>query len=139
MGVPDWFYSSLSYLELYRPKPAKLVFVGLDNAGKSSLLQNCANNLPGFAAATSHPGSEMLIKANVSFTTLDVGGHHQNRELWTKSICGASAIIFMVDAQDAERFDEAAAEFHTLSAAEGLEGVPFLVLGNKIDQPGAST
>jgi GTP-binding protein SAR1 len=45
----------------------------------------------------------------------------------------------MVDAQDAERFDEAAAELHALSAAEGLERVPFLVLGNKIDHPGAST
>jgi len=45
----------------------------------------------------------------------------------------------MVDAQDAERFDEAAAELHALSAAKGLEGVPFLVLGNKIDHPDAST
>jgi GTP-binding protein SAR1 len=139
MGISDWFYYSLSYLGYYRPKPAKLVFVGLDNAGKSSLLQNFANSLPGFAAATSHPGLETLIKGNVSFTALDVGGHHQNRELWTKTICGASAVIFMVDAQDAERFDEAAAELHALSAAEGLEGVPFLVLGNKIDHSGAST
>ena len=45
----------------------------------------------------------------------------------------------MVDAQDSERFDEAAAELFALSATEGLEGVPFLVLGNKIDLPGAGT
>ncbi|KAK3298051.1 ADP-ribosylation factor family-domain-containing protein [Chaetomium fimeti] len=137
MGVSDWFYAFLSYLGLYRP--AKFVFVGLNNAGKSSLLQNCADNLPGFAVATSNTGTETLTKGIVLFTALDVGGHHRNRELWTKSICGASAIIYMVDAQDVERFDEAAAELHALSAAEGLDGVPFLVLGNKIDRPGAIT
>ena len=141
MGISDWFYYSLSYLGHYRPNPAKLVFVGLDNAGKSSLLRNCANTVPGLAVTTSHhPGLETLIKGNVSFTALDVGGHHQDRELWTETICGASGVIFMVDAaQDAERFDEGAAELHALDAGEGLEGVPFLALGNKIDHPGAST
>jgi len=136
MGISNWFYHSLSHLGLYWPnKPAKLVFVGLDNAGKSSLLRNYANNLPGLAVTTSHhhPGLETLIKGNVSFTALDVGGHHhQDHELWTEeTICGASGVVFMVD--------EAAAELHALDAAEGLEGVPFLVLGNKIDHPGAST
>jgi GTP-binding protein SAR1 len=137
MGFSDWFYDFLSYLGLYRPKQAKIVLVGLDNAGKSSLLQNFANNLPDFDVTTSHTGSETLIKGFVLITTLDVGGDHHNRELWTKSLCGASAIVFMVDAQDVERFDEAAAELHALATAEGLEGVPFLVLGNKIDHPGA--
>ncbi|KAK3302242.1 small COPII coat GTPase sar1 [Chaetomium strumarium] len=144
MAASHMFYYSLSYLGLYRTKPTKLVFVGLNHAGKSSLLQNCADHVPDFAAATSHtshPGSdsETLIKGNVSFTTLDVGRHHRDRELWIESIRGALGIVFMVDAHDTKRFDEAAAELHALSAAEELEGVPFLVLGNKIDHPDAIT
>ncbi|KAK4109910.1 hypothetical protein N656DRAFT_782353 [Canariomyces notabilis] len=109
MGISDWFYYSLScldytlfYIGLHRPKTAKLVVVGLENAGKSSLLQNLANRPPGFAVDTSHPGLETLVRGSISFTALDVGGHHQTRELWTKTICGASAVVFMVDAQDAE-------------------------------------
>jgi GTP-binding protein SAR1 len=45
----------------------------------------------------------------------------------------------MIDAQDAERFDEAAAELHALSATKEFRGVPFVVLANKFDHPGAST
>jgi len=81
----------------------------------------------------------MLTKANVSLTTLDIGGHHKNRELLTATIGGASAIIFMVDTLDTQRFEEAASGLHALSVTKGLEGVPFLVPGNKIDCPGAST
>ena len=67
MGISDWFYYALSYFGFYPSKPAKLVFVGLDSAGKSSLSPNFASGLPGFALATLHPGLETLIKGNVSF------------------------------------------------------------------------
>ncbi|KAK4122683.1 Arf-domain-containing protein [Parathielavia appendiculata] len=108
------------------------------NQGCSKLI---ANNAPGSAFVTSEslPDSETLTVGKVSFTTLDVGNQHGNRALWMKTVCGTSAIIFMVDARDTERFDEAAAELHALDAARGLERVPFPVLGNKIDCPGAET
>ncbi|KAH6633925.1 ADP-ribosylation factor family-domain-containing protein [Chaetomium sp. MPI-SDFR-AT-0129] len=136
-GSACWFYDTLSYLGIYRFKKAKLVIVGLKNAGKSCLLQHLANHLPDVSITTPHPGLETLTIGHVIFTALDVRGQDQNDELQTKGICDASAIVFMVDAQDPTRFDEAAAELHALSATEGLEGVPFLVLGNKIDHPAA--
>ncbi|KAK3329404.1 hypothetical protein B0H66DRAFT_23333 [Apodospora peruviana] len=118
----------------YRLKPLKLVFAGFL---KSGWLYG-ANNLPG---ATLQHGSETLSKSNVKFMTLVDAGHHQkDRELWAKRLCGAIGVIFMVDARDPERFDEAAAELHALSTAEGLEGVPFLMVsGIKIDHLGAVT
>jgi GTP-binding protein SAR1 len=144
MGVFDWvcvllsYVGFLTYIGLSRERSAKLLLVGLDNAGKSSLLQFWANFLEGFPVETLQPGAETLVRGKVTIVNIDVGCRQENRELWTQSICGALGVVFMVDVHDFERFAEAAAELHALSAAKELKGVPFLVLGNKIDLPGAS-
>ena len=46
-----------------------------------------------------------------------------------------SGIIFVVDAADASRFDEARQELHKLLSEPRLRGVPLLVLANKMDLP----
>ena len=48
-----------------------------------------------------------------------------------------SGIIFVVDAADASRFDEARQELHKLLSEPRLRGVPLLVLANKMDLPTA--
>jgi GTP-binding protein SAR1 len=137
MNIFGGFFCALSYLGLTGPSPrqAKLLFLGLDNAGKSTLLLNLADGESSSVTPTIHHGSEELTIGNVVLTTL--GGPQQGGQLWEDHIRSATAVVFMVDAQDPGRFAEAADKLHALLAMEELRGVPLVVLGNKVDHPEA--
>jgi GTP-binding protein SAR1 len=63
----------------------------------------------------------------------DLGGHDVARELWADYFTAVDSVIFLVDCNDRDRFPEAKAELDKLLSNDQLVGVPFLILGNKID------
>lgn len=117
---------------------ARILLLGLDAAGKTTLLYKlklnetvCTIPTIGFNVETVEP-----IR-NVTFTVWDVGGQDKIRALWKHYFLNTDGLVFVVDSADPERFAEARAELNAILENDEMRGVPFVVMANKQDLPGA--
>ena len=126
----------LGYLGLYNKK-ANIVFLGLDNAGKSALLHVLKTDRVTQTRPTIHPHSEELKMGNLVLNTYDLGGHETARKIWKDYFPAVNAILFLVDSVDVKRFPEAYKELSDILETPELVNIPIAILGNKIDMAGA--
>ena len=122
----------------FSEKHAKILMLGLDAAGKTTVLyklklNEVVNTIPtiGFNVETVKPGK------NVSFTVWDVGGQDKIRPLWRHYFVGTEGLVFVVDSVDKSRFHEARDELNWILDSDEMVGVPLVVLANKQDMPNA--
>jgi GTP-binding protein SAR1 len=136
MGWFNWFWDVLQYLGITN-KTGKILFLGLDNAGKTTLLGKLATDQIHIHRPTFHPNVEELHLGGIKLKTIDMGGHLEARRLWKDYFTEVDGVVFIVDAACPQRLEEAKAELDMLLQAEDLAKTPFVILGNKIDMPAA--
>lgn len=133
-----WAYKTLAKLGIFLKK-GKLLVLGLDNAGKSTLLTVLLRDEVVPTAPTHQPVTDEVKVGHLKLRAVDMGGHEIARRMWVQYSHEADGVVYIVDAVDRERFQEAAIELHKLLAAAALPpGAPVLVLGNKCDLPMAA-
>ena len=136
----DWVAWPWKSFQWYIGKrKVNVLFLGLDNAGKTTLLHLMRNGTIVAAEPTTFPTNEPFTVGSVTFNACDVGGHDAVRRMWKSYLHGIDGIVFVVDASDQARMAEASLELQTLMEDETLRAnqVPFLVLANKTDKPDA--
>ena len=130
-----FFQKILAWLKtLFFNKELELSILGLQNAGKSTLVGVLANNkFDEDTIPTIGFNFRKLKKGKIEFKLWDLGGQPRFRDSWEKYCRTADAIIYVVDSSDIGNMDVAKIQLHQLLNWPSLEGVPLLVLGNKND------
>jgi ADP-ribosylation factor protein 1 len=118
--------------------PKRILLLGLDGAGKTSILYKVKLNeniltIPtvGFNVETVSPCK------GVNFTVWDVGGQYKIRQLWRYYFQNSQGLIYVVDSSDTLRFAESSEELHAIMNNDEMRDVPVVVIANKQDLPNA--
>uniref|UniRef100_A0A7S0ZU79 ADP-ribosylation factor n=1 Tax=Noctiluca scintillans TaxID=2966 RepID=A0A7S0ZU79_NOCSC len=114
-------------------KEMKIVMVGLDAAGKTTILYRMKLDTTVTTIPTIGFNVERVEHGNLELTVWDIGGQEKLRRLWRHYLMGTGAIIFVVDSNDRDRIGEAQEELATLVGDEELRGAAVLVFANKQD------
>ncbi|KAI5248980.1 ras small GTPase [Aureobasidium subglaciale] len=138
----DWL------LSLFWATEMDVTMIGLQNAGKTSLLRVLAggeftiDSIPtvGFNMKKVTKGHVTLKcfrenEIEAHWRSWDLGGQPRFRSMWERYCRGVNAMVFIVDSADKEALPVAREELHVLLEKPALEGIPLLVLGNKSDLP----
>lgn len=120
-----------------------IVVIGLDRAGKTSIIQTYIDESFDYTQSTPTlgPSIENLNYQDASFICSDMGGQKSFRgPFWRQNLRGARGIVYVVDSSDKERFQEACEELwnYVLNIPE-FESVPLLILANKQDVESAAS
>ncbi|KAJ8198467.1 hypothetical protein LV164_004958 [Aspergillus fumigatus] len=118
-------------------KEIRILILGLDNAGKTTLLYRLKIGEVVTTIPTIGFNVESVTYRNLNFNVWDLGGQTSIRPYWRCYYANTAAVIFVIDSTDIERLGTAADELAAMLNEEELRDAALLVFANKQDQPGA--
>jgi len=112
---------------------ARLLVLGLDNAGKTTILRKLSNEEITNVTPTAGFNIKTILMSNFRLSVWDIGGQKAIRPYWKQYYDSTDALIYVIDSADKKRVEETGEELSQLLEEDQMNGVPLLVLANKQD------
>lgn len=125
------------FTRLFGKAQVRILMVGLDAAGKTTILYKLKLGEIVTTVPTIGFNVETLEYKNISFTVWDVGGQYKIRTLWRYYFQNTQGVIFVIDSNDRERVNEAKEELSGMLSQPELSDAVLLIFANKQDLPNA--
>jgi ADP-ribosylation factor-like protein 3 len=113
--------------------PSHASLLGLDNAGKTTILKSLCNEDPSETSPTRGFNVKTIQAESFKFNVWDIGGQREIRQYWDNYYENTDALVWVVDCADEARLEETALELTQLLADAKLAKAPVLVFANKQD------
>ncbi|CAH8503318.1 unnamed protein product [Schistosoma turkestanicum] len=123
------------FSKLFGSKEMRILMLGLDAAGKTTILYRLKLGSSVSTIPTVGFNVETVTYKNVRFNVWDVGGQEKIRPLWRHYFTGSQGLIFVVDSSDRDRIEEARQELHRIATDREMQDAVILVFANKQDLP----
>jgi ADP-ribosylation factor-like protein 3 len=112
---------------------ARILVLGLDNAGKTTILKKLSKEEISSIMPTQGFNIKKLTVGDFHLNVWDIGGQKTIRPYWRNYYENTDCLIYVVDSADEVRLEEAAEELKELLKEERLKGADLLVFSNKCD------
>ena len=122
---------------IWTKKEIRILILGLDNAGKTTLLYRLKIGEVVTTIPTIGFNVESVTYKNLNFNVWDLGGQTSIRPYWRCYYSNTAAVVFVIDSCDTERLGTAGEELRAMLEEEELRDASLLVFANKQDSPGA--
>ncbi|XP_070562025.1 uncharacterized protein [Ptychodera flava] len=124
---------------LFGNKEVRILMMGLDAAGKTTILYRLRLGEIVTTIPTIGFNVETVEHKGINFVTWDVGGRGKIRPLYRHYYPNTDALVFVVDSNDKERLPEVKDELYSFLKEDELRETVLLVFANKQDLPNAMT
>ncbi|XP_059522260.1 ADP-ribosylation factor 4-like [Myotis daubentonii] len=128
---------SALFSRLFGKEQMHILMVGLDAAGKTTILYKLKLGETVTTIPTTGFNVETVEYKNICFTVWDVGGQDKIRPRWGHYFQNTQGLIFVVDNNDCERIQEGAEELQKMLREDELQDAVLLLFANKQDLPNA--
>ncbi|XP_041500036.1 ADP-ribosylation factor-like protein 5C [Microtus oregoni] len=120
-------------MRIFGSQEHKVIIVGLDNAGKTTILYQFLSNEVVHTCSTIGSNVEEIVLQKTRFLMWDLGGQEALRSSWDTYYSSTEFVILVIYSTDRNRLPTAREELYKMLAHEALQDALVLIFANKQD------